>query len=104
MITGQRLAGGADRIELVVLGAVASGRTCGTVDFDGPFAGFEQEGRQAGAEAAAAFDLPHASSGPVPGAEVEAASVSHGVGGALHAGEGGAGGCVDDGGGVASTG
>jgi len=78
VFAGQGLTDGADRVELVVLGAVASGRTCGSVDFDDPFAAFEQEGRQSGAEATAAFDGPHASRGSVPDADVEAASVSHG--------------------------
>jgi hypothetical protein len=60
MITGERLAGGADRVELVRLRAIAARRACWALDLDDPFAVREQERRQPRAVAAARLDRPHA--------------------------------------------
>jgi hypothetical protein len=60
VLAGQRFAGGADRVELVRLRAVAPRRARWAVDLDDPLAPLEQEGGQTGAEAAARLDRPHA--------------------------------------------
>ena len=58
VLARERLAGSADRVELVALGAVATGGSPGAVDLDDPLALLEQIGREPGTEAARALDGP----------------------------------------------
>ena len=76
----ERFAGGADRIELVGLGAVAPRRALGAVDLDDPFAVGEHEHGQAGAEAAGGLDRPDARAVGVPACEAQQPLVAERVG------------------------
>ncbi|WP_405624452.1 hypothetical protein [Streptomyces sp. NBC_00076] len=100
MLGGQSLAGCADGAEHVHLASAADRRTLGAADLDDAFAGILEEGGEAGAEAAGAFEYPAAAAGHMRAGEVEkalvAAVVDGGVGG-LQEGADGADGCCGEG-------
>jgi hypothetical protein len=83
VVAGQCLAGCANGVQVVGLGAVAACRAGWAVDLDDPFAAFQQMGREPGAEAAGALDGPDAGAGCVLVGECDDAPVAHGVGSAL---------------------
>lgn len=81
VVSCERFSGGADGVELVGLGAVASCRAGGSVDLDHPFLLLEEVSSQAGAEAAGAFDGPDAASGRVVAGEGEHSAIPERIGG-----------------------
>ena len=80
MLARERLAGGADRVELIGLRAVAARRPRGAVDLDDPLAMLEQEGGEPGAVAAAGLDRPDSPSRRVQLREPQHALVAERVG------------------------
>lgn len=100
VLGGQCLAGRADGVEHVRLASASDRRALGAADLDNTFAGVIEEGGEAGAEAAGAFECPTAAIGHVRAGEVEkalvAAAVGGGVGG-LQDGADGADGCCGEG-------
>jgi hypothetical protein len=81
MLATERFVCGTDRVQLVGLGAVAPRRPRRAVDLDDPLALLEQEHRQAGAEAAAGLDRPHAPTAGVAAHEPQQPPVAERVGG-----------------------
>src|SRR5215211_1224926 len=80
MLARERFAGGAERVELVRLGAVAAGRARRPFDLDHPLAVLEQERRQSGAEAAGRLDRPDPPAGCVLASEAQQLLVADRVG------------------------
>jgi hypothetical protein len=65
MLAGERFAGGTDSVELIGLGAVATGGPGRPVDLNDPFASLQQERGEPGSVAAAGFDRPDSTAGRV---------------------------------------
>ena len=83
MVAGQGFAGGADGVEVVGLGAVASSWSGWPVDLDDPFTALEQVGGEPGAETAGALDRPDSTAGRVFVGERDDPPIAHRVGRAL---------------------
>jgi hypothetical protein len=83
VLAGKGFTRGADRVELVGLGAVATSRPLRAVDLDNPLFVLEEIGRQSGTETAGAFDGPHPPAGRVFAPEREHPAVPERVGGYL---------------------
>jgi hypothetical protein len=80
MLARERFAGGAQGVEFVGLGAVATRRADRPLDLDHPLAVLEQERGQTGAEAARRLDRPHPPVGGVPAREAQPPLVADRVG------------------------
>ena len=87
MLAAQRLAGGAHGIELVGLRAVATGRSCRTIDLDDPLTLLEQERGEPRAVTAGALDRPDPTSRSMLPGEGEHALRAEGIGGDRHVGD-----------------
>jgi hypothetical protein len=80
VLTRERFAGGADGVEFVRPGPGAAGCSRWAVDLDHPLGLLEQEGRQAGAEAACPLDRPHPTALRPLARKAEQALIAEGVG------------------------
>jgi hypothetical protein len=79
VLARERFAGGAQRVELVGLGAVAPARSRWPLDLDDPLALLEQERGEPGAEAAAGLDRPDPAGGCVLAREAQQQLLPNGL-------------------------